>query len=318
MEVLDFERPILLLEEKIKKLRDAAVKNEDANQEEELVTMTKELAELKINTYKNLTAWQKILIARHRDRPHTTDYIKNLFSGFIELHGDRNLREDKSMTGGFANFEGRTVMVIGQEKGRTTKEKQARNFGMNSPEGYRKSTRLMKLAEKFGKPVICFIDTPGASPGFEAEKHGQAFSIAQNIKQLLNLKVPVVSIIIGEGSSAGALALGVGDRLLMMEYTWFSVVSPETCSSMLWHDWKHNELAAEALKLTAEDLLKSGMIDDIIHEPEGGSHKNPEECYLTVKKHIIFHLDELCKLDPAERITMKLKKYTQVGSFEEK
>lgn len=313
----DFEKPILALEEKIRKFRDNAVKDHKDNTQDEQEEMKKELEDLKKSIYGNLNAWQKIQISRHPDRPRTLDYIKNIFSDFVELHGDRNIRDDKSMVGGFAMLNNKTVMVIGQEKGKTTREKQYRNFGMNSPEGYKKASRLMKLAEKFNKPVICIVDTPGASPGLEAEKHGQAEAIAKNIRELLLLKVPVISVIIGEGSSAGALSMSVADRVLMMEFTWFSVISPESCSSILWHDWNHKEQAAEALRLTADDLYNNGMINTIIREPLGGAHYAPQECYPVVKNQLLFQLDELEKMNADERTKARLQKFISRGFFEE-
>jgi len=314
----DFEKPLVVVEEKIKKLRETMTKDNNPEIVQELADSEAEFKKTKKALYSNLTAWQKIQISRHPDRPKALDYISHIFTDFIELHGDRHIRDDKSLVGGFAFLDNKTVMVIGQEKGKTIKEKQFRNFGMNSPEGYKKSARLMRLAEKFGKPVICFIDTPGASPGLESERHGLAEAIAQNIRQMLSLKVPVISVIIGEGSSAGALALAVSDSILMMEFTWFSVITPESCSWILWHDWEHNEKAAEAMRLTAKDLCKLGMIDEFIKEPIGGAHHNPEACYKAVKEFIISYLVELEKLDPQERIDHRLERFIKIGNFKEK
>ena len=317
MQTFDFEKPILALEEKIKKLGETSGRELTKEQEKELLRMNEELEVLKKNIYSSLSAWQKIQISRHPDRPKTHDYIRHLFTDFIELHGDRNSHDDKSMTGGFASLDKQTVMVIGQEKGHTIKEKQKYNFGMNSPSGYKKAVRLMKLAEKFGKPVICFIDTPGASPDMESERQGQAEAIAQSISRMLKLKVPVISVVIGEGTSAGALAIGVADRVLMMEYTWYSVISPEACSSLLWHDWDHREQAAEALKLTSDDLCKFRLIDDVIAEPTGGAHRNPEECYIKVKDYILKYLAQIDELKPEKRIQLRFEKYIKIGNFTE-
>lgn len=317
MQTFDFEKPIHVLEERIRKFRELIGIESSIADNSELQRMTDELDALKKNIYGSLNAWQKIQISRHPSRPKTMDYINHIFTDFIELHGDRNNHDDHSMVGGLARLNDNTVMVLGQEKGRNIREKQKYNFGMNSPAGFKKAARLMKLAEKFDKPVICFIDTPGASPDFESERLGQAEAIAQSIYRMLKLKVPVISVVIGEGSSAGALSIAVADRLLMMEYTWFSVISPEACSSLLWNDWDHKEQAAEALKLTSEDLCKFRLIDDVITEPMGGAHHNPEECYEKVKEYLVKNLEITEKLKPDKRISKRLNKYVKIGNFTE-
>ena len=236
--------------------------------------------------YKNLTGWQKVQVSRHPDRPYTLDYIKGMTTNFIELHGDRNMGDDKAIVGGFASIDNQPVMILGHQKGRNTKERQYRNFGMANPEGYRKALRFMKLAEKFNRPVITLIDTPGASPGLEAEERGQGEAIAKNLMEMAVLKVPIICVVIGEGASGGALGIGVGDKIAMLENSWYSVISPENCSTILWHSWEFKEKAAEALKLTGNDMLKNGLIDKIIKEPLGGAHSDREAMFKTVKKRI--------------------------------
>jgi len=310
----DFEKPLQQLEERIRKMKEAGLKDGKNSFEAEIAQLEEELYKTHEEIYSHLTPWQKVQISRHPDRPSSMDYISHIFDNFIELHGDRNIRDDKSMVGGFAMLNDKPVMVIAQEKGKSTREKQYRNFGMNSPEGYKKSVRLMKLAEKFNKPVICFIDTPGASPGLDAEKHGQAEAIGKNISVLLNLKVPTITVIVGEGSSAGALSIGACDKVLMMEYTWYSVISPETCSSLLWHDWDHKEEAAESMKITADDLIRFRIIDRIIKEPAGGAHKDPEACYKSVRENILSCLAEL--ESSAENIVdERIKHFISFGNF---
>jgi acetyl-CoA carboxylase carboxyl transferase subunit alpha len=267
--------------------------------------------------YSNLNGWQRVQISRHPDRPYTLDYVENCFENFVEMHGDRNVKDDKAMIGGFASINGKTVMVIGHQKGRNTKQRQYRNFGMPNPEGYRKALRLMKLAEKLNKPIITFIDTPGASPGLEAEERGQGEAIAKNLLEMSVLKVPVICIIIGEGASGGALGIGVGDRVMMMENTWYSVISPESCSSILWRSWEHKEKAADALKLTANDMLKNKLIDGIISEPLGGAHENPIETYQTMKIEIDRMLAELGKQSSESLISTRIEKFSAMGAFTE-
>jgi acetyl-CoA carboxylase carboxyl transferase subunit alpha len=279
-----------------------------------VASLTDKILELKKETFANLTRWQRVQLSRHPDRPYTFDYIEKMCTEFIEIHGDRSVADDKAMVGGFGNIDDDfSVMFIGQQKGRNTKQRQYRNFGMPNPEGYRKALRLMKMAEKFNKPIICFIDTPGAFPGLEAEERGQGEAIARNIRDMFMLKVPVICIIIGEGASGGALGIAVGDRVLMMENTWYSVISPESCSSILWRSWNYKEQAAEALKLTAEDMLGNGLIDGIIPEPLGGAHLDLASAVTIVKDVIIKELAILNKMDPQERIMSRIEKFGKMG-----
>jgi acetyl-CoA carboxylase carboxyl transferase subunit alpha len=279
-----------------------------------VASLTDKILELKKETFSNLTRWQRVQLSRHPDRPYTFDYIQHLCEEFIEIHGDRNVGDDKAMVGGFGTIDGeQSVMFIGQQKGRNTKERQFRNFGMPNPEGYRKALRLMKMAEKFNKPIVCLIDTPGAFPGLEAEERGQGEAIARNIRDMFMLKVPVICVIIGEGASGGALGIAVGDRVLMMENTWYSVISPESCSSILWRSWNYKEQAAEALKLTANDMLANNLIDGIIPEPLGGAHLHPEEAAATLKAVIKKELAVLSALDPATRIAQRIDKFGAMG-----
>jgi acetyl-CoA carboxylase carboxyl transferase subunit alpha len=316
MHVLDFEKPIKDLEKQIEKAKELWQKGEkNGFNEETIADLEDNLEKLKKELYSNLTGWQKVQISRHPDRPYTLEYIENITENFIELHGDRNVGDDKAMVGGFATIDGQTVMCIGQQKGHNTKMRQFRNFGMPNPEGYRKALRLMKLAEKFNKPIVTFIDTPGASPGLEAEERGQGEAIARNLREMAMLKVPVICIIIGEGASGGALGIGVGDRVLMLEYTWYSVISPESCSSILWRSWDYKEQAAEALQLTSDKMLKQGLIDGIIKEPLGGAHNDAEKIYKTVKAEIKKQLKELQALDPETRISERIDKFAHMGVY---
>jgi acetyl-CoA carboxylase carboxyl transferase subunit alpha len=312
----DFEKPIQELEDQLKKVKEVADKGKI-----DVSTSIKELEEKIIQTkkelYSNLNGWQRVQISRHPDRPYTLDYIENCFENFMEMHGDRNVKDDKAMVGGFASINGKTVMVIGHQKGRNTKQRQYRNFGMPNPEGYRKALRLMKLAEKLNKPIITFIDTPGASPGLEAEERGQGEAIAKNLLEMSVLKVPVICIIIGEGASGGALGIGVGDKVIMMENTWYSVISPESCSSILWRSWEHKEKAADALKLTANDMLKNKLIDGIINEPLGGAHENPEETYQIMKNELTKLLVELGNKKSEDLIKTRIEKFSAMGAFTE-
>ena len=312
---LDFEKPLAEFVEKIKKFKDAGPKDKDEVVARKLRMLESQMEELKQQIYGNLNRWQRVQISRHPERPNTLEYISNLTDDFTEFHGDRNFGDDKSVVGGFAFFEGKSVMIIGTQKGRNTKENQFRNFGMPNPEGYRKALRLMKLAEKFGKPVITLVDTPGASSGLESEERGQAEAIQQNISGMLKLRVPVISIITGEGTSAGALALAVADRVLMLENSWYSVISPEICSSILWHNWDFRQKAAEELKLTAQDQLSFNLIDGIIPEPLGGAHQDIDETYWQVKQSILSHLNELEKTDIKNLIENRIQKFTSVGMF---
>ncbi len=316
MHVLDFEKPVKDLEKQLEKARELAQKGDKGGiKEQTIAELEDNLMKLKKELYSHLTGWQKVQISRHPDRPYTLDYIENITENFIELHGDRNVKDDKAMVGGFATIDGQTVMCIGHQKGRNTKQRQFRNFGMPNPEGYRKALRLMKLAEKFNKPVVCFIDTPGASPGLEAEERGQGEAIARNLKEMAVLKVPVICIIIGEGASGGALGIGVGDKVLMMEYTWYSVISPESCSSILWRSWDYKEKAADALQLTSDNMLKQGLIDGIIQEPLGGAHNDPAQAYKTVKSEIKKHIRNLTAIDPEERIHQRIEKFAGMGVY---
>ncbi len=313
MNYLDFEKPIEEISEQIEKLRVVATKNK-VDVSASIKQLEEKIKSKKLEVYSKLTPWQRVQLSRHPDRPYTLDYIQALTEGnFTEFAGDRFVKDDKAMVGGFGSIDGQTVMFIGQQKGRTTKERQARNFGMANPEGYRKALRLMKLAEKFNKPVITLIDTPGAYPGIEAEERGQAEAIARNLFEMSRLKVPVLCIIIGEGASGGAIGIGVGDKVLMLENTWYSVISPESCSSILWRSWDFKEKAAEVLKLTAEDMLKNKLIDGIISEPLGGAHTNPEETFKLVKAEILKQLVGLRKISPDSLVKQRVDKFCSMG-----
>jgi len=317
MERLDFEQPIVALEEQLKKAIQLGEDN-DADVTKIVSDIEKKLSKLRKETYGNLTAWQRVQISRHPNRPYTLDYIEMFTKGeFIELHGDRTVKDDKAMIGGFGNIDGQSVMFIGQQKGKNTKLRQYRNFGMANPEGYRKALRLMKMAEKFNKPIVTLIDTPGAYPGLEAEERGQGEAIARNLLEMCQLKVPVICIIIGEGASGGALGIGLGDKVHMLENTWYSVISPESCSSILWRSWDYKQQAAESLKLTSEDMLKNKLIDNIIKEPEGGAHYNPEEIYDRVRETITKDINSLSKLDPQKRIEKRIEKFCSMGVINE-
>jgi len=309
---LDFEKPILKLEEKLTQIKELASKS-GKNLDEEALSIEKKINDLKKDIFSKLTRWQKVQLSRHPNRPYFLDYIYKMTDEFIEIHGDRLSKDDKAMVGGFAKVDGKTVMFIGHQKGRNTKERQFRNFGMANPEGYRKALRLMKMAEKFNKPIVCLIDTPGAYPGIEAEERGQAEAIARNIKEMITLKVPVICIIIGEGASGGALGIGVGDKIFMMEFTWYSVISPESCSSILWRSWDYKEKAADALKLTSKDLLKQKIIDGIIKEPLGGAHNDPNKAAKMLKKKIVEELVALEKISPEKRINERINKFSSMG-----
>jgi acetyl-CoA carboxylase carboxyl transferase subunit alpha len=311
--VLEFEKPILDLEQKIEEMRKYSDSLDISN---EINKLEKKVNELRVSVYKNLTRWQIVQLARHPERPYSLDYIYLMTENFIELHGDRSYKDDKAVVGGFAFFDGKPVMIIGQQKGRDTKSNIYRNFGMMNPEGYRKALRLMKLAEKFKRPIITLIDTPGANPGIEAEERGQAEAIARNIQEMSKLKVPIVVCIIGEGASGGAFGIGVGDRVLMLEYCWYSVISPESCSSILWRSWDFKEQAADALKLTAKDLLEHKIIDRIIEEPPGGAHRDHKQAAAILKQAIIEELKPLEKIDPDKFLDLRIKKYSEMGYWE--
>jgi acetyl-CoA carboxylase carboxyl transferase subunit alpha len=310
--ILDFEKPIMELEAKLEEMKKFS---EDLDIEKEIVKIEGKVKSLKENLYKDLTRWQRVQLARHADRPYTLDYIYEMTSNFIELHGDRHFKDDKAIVGGFALIDEYKVMIIGHQKGRDTKSNLYRNFGMPNPEGYRKALRLMKLAEKFNKPVITMIDTPGAYPGIEAEERGQAEAIAKNLFEMSRLRVPIVVVIIGEGASGGALGIGVGDRILMLENCWYSVISPESCSSILWRSWDFKEQAAEALRLTAPDLLEQKLIDRIIPEPFGGAHKDHKEAASIVKGAIKEELAQLVKIKPEKLVESRMEKFGKMGEF---
>jgi acetyl-CoA carboxylase carboxyl transferase subunit alpha len=308
----DFEKDIVELMDQLEKAKDTHEKGK-LDMTDTVSTLESKVEEAKKAIYTNLSGWQKVQISRHPDRPYTLDYIENIATDFIELHGDRHVKDDKAIVGGFANIDGKPFMIIGQQKGRNTKQRQLRNFGMPNPEGYRKALRLMKMAEKFNVPVLTLIDTPGASPGLEAEERGQGEAIARNLLEMSVLKVPIICIVIGEGASGGALGIGVGDRVLMMEYTWYSVISPESCSSILWRTWEMKERAAEALKLSATDMLTNGLVDGIVPEPLGGAHHEPEVAFANVKAAILENFAQLEHMDPEERIQQRIAKFSQMG-----
>jgi acetyl-CoA carboxylase carboxyl transferase subunit alpha len=313
MNFLDFEKPIADLLDQIEKQKMIGEKSK-VDVSVAVRQLELRLEETRKKIYSNLSPWQRVQLSRHQDRPYTLSYIEYLTEkNFIELYGDRTVKDDKAIVGGFGSIDGQTVMLIGQQKGTTTKQRQFRNFGMANPEGYRKALRLMKLAEKFDKPVITFIDTPGAFPGLEAEERGQGEAIARNLFEMAKLKVPVICIIIGEGASGGALGIGIGDKVLMLENTWYSVISPESCSSILWRSWDFKEKAAEVLKLTAEDMLRQNLIDGIIREPVGGAHTFPEEMFRIVKQEIKKHLSVLVKLERTELIHKRINKFSSMG-----
>ena len=311
---LDFEKPIQELEEELSKLRQIQDKGK-SDVSGPIRAMETQIQKTKKQLYSQLTGWQKVQLSRHLDRPYTLFYVEHMTTDFVELHGDRCYGDDKAIVGGFANLEGQSVMFIGHQKGINTKMRQYRNFGMANPEGYRKALRLMKLAEKFNKPIVTLVDTPGAFPGIEAEERGQAEAIAKNIREMFQLKVPVIVVIVGEGASGGAIGIGVGDRVLMLENTWYSVISPESCSSILWRSWDHKEKAAEALQLTADAMLKHGLIDEIVPEPLGGAHRDREGMAKTLRATLLRHLQELQALDPSTRIEKRIERFASMGIY---
>ena len=315
MEYLDFELPIKELEDQLDKCVIIGEES-DVDVSETCKQIEKKLQETKKDIYKNLTAWQRVQLSRHPNRPYTLDYIKAICGEtFLELHGDRTVKDDKAMIGGLGKIGDQSYMFIGQQKGYNTKTRQYRNFGMANPEGYRKALRLMKSAEKFNIPVVCLIDTPGAYPGIEAEERGQGEAIARNILEMTRLKVPIIVMIIGEGASGGALGIGVGDKVLTLENTWYSVISPESCSSILWRSWEYKELAASALKLTATDMKKLKLIDEIVREPSGGAHSDRTKMFEITKQKISAHFNELKNLSPKELVASRMEKYAQMGVF---
>lgn len=314
--ILDFERPIIELERKIEEMREiSAADGIDLSQEIE--KLEEKLNKSIEKIYSNLNRWQRVQLARHPNRPYTMDYIERITSDFIELHGDRYFADDKAIITGLATIEGRKIVLIGHQKGKNTKDNIYRNFGMPHPEGYRKALRVMKLAEKFNKPIVSLIDTPGAYPGIGAEERGQAEAIAKNLFEMSRLRVPVLIVIIGEGASGGALGIGIGDRILLLENTWYSVISPEGCASILYHDAGKAPIAAEAMKVTARDLEKLGIADEIITEPLGGAHRNPSKMAEILKEAILRNLDELSKIPIDELIKKRIAKFSQMGSWDE-
>jgi len=314
--VLEFEKPIADLELKLQEMIQLAnEKNIDLSTD--IKSLDEKLQVLKRETFQNLTRWQRVQLSRHADRPYALDYIYEMTNNFIELHGDRTVKDDKAMIGGLGDIDGRSVMFIGQQKGRNTKLRQERNFGMANPEGYRKALRLMKMAEKFNKPIVTLIDTPGAFPGIEAEERGQGEAIAKNLREMFKLKVPIISIIIGEGASGGALGIAIGDKVMMLENSWYSVISPENCSTILWRSWDHKEQAAEALKLTGPDMKSNGLIDSIIEEPLGGAHRNMQDMALRIKEKINESLVELDKIKANKRIEKRIEKFCSMGFVQE-
>jgi acetyl-CoA carboxylase carboxyl transferase subunit alpha len=317
MQFLDFEKPIADLYEQLDKLKENGQKSgvdvtATVKEYEQKIMQTRE------DIYDHLTSYQKVLLSRHPDRPYTLAYIEKMCTNFVELHGDRNVKDDKAMVGGFAELDGETIMFIGQQKGINTKMRQIRNFGMANPEGYRKALRLMKLAEKFNKPIVTLIDTPGAYPGLEAEERGQGEAIARNIFEMVKLRVPVICIIIGEGASGGALGIGIGDRVLMLENSWYTVISPENCSTILWRSWNFKEKAAEELKLTSSHMSEFGLVDGVIKEPLGGAHVNPDEMAVILKAKIKETLAELKKIDADTRIEQRIDKFSNMGFYDER
>mgnify|MGYP006278485039 CR=1 FL=1 len=314
--VLDFEKPIVELEQKIEEMRGLAAAD-DVNIEDEIDRLETKLEKLYVKVYDGLTRWQRVQLARHPDRPYTLDYIERMTSDFLELHGDRKFGDDKSIVAGIGTVAGQKMVIIGHQKGRNTKENVYRNFGMPNPEGYRKALRLMKLGEKFNRPVVCLLDTPGAYPGIGAEERGQAEAIARNLYEMSRLRVPILILVIGEGASGGALGIGVGDRLLMLENTWYSVISPEGCASILYRDSGKAEDAAESMKVTAQDLMEMGIADRIIQEPLGGAHRHYDETAEIVKQVILEELKSLQEIDPDLLIEQRIQKYSQIGAWEE-
>jgi len=315
MNYLDFEEPIKLLDIQLKECLELGEKS-DVDVSETSDKIRSKLNDTIKDIYNNLTPWQKVQISRHPDRPYTLDYINNIFGQtFLELHGDRNFRDDKAMVGGLGKIDDQTFMFIGQQKGHNTKDRQYRNFGMANPEGYRKALRLMKMAEKFNIPVVTLIDTPGAYPGLEAEERGQGEAIAKNIIEMTRLSVPIITVIIGEGASGGALGIGVGDRVLMLENTWYSVISPESCSSILWRSWEYKEVAASSLKLTAKDMKKMKLVDKVIKEPLGGAHRDKDKIFEIVKSNILNSFEVLKNLSPKKLIEQRMEKYSNMGIY---
>lgn len=314
MTFMDFEKPLEALYEQLEKLKEVGEKGE-VDVTEMIRELESKIRKKREEIFANLNGWQKVQLSRHPERPYTLYYVTTICNKFIELHGDRCGGDDHAIVSGLANLDGQTVVIIGHQKGVNTKMRQYRNFGMANPEGYRKALRLMKMAERFGFPVVTLIDTPGAFPGLEAEQRGQAEAIARNLFEMAQLKVPILCYVIGEGASGGALGIGLGDKVFMLEYTWYSVISPESCSSILWHSWDYKEKAAEALKLDADHMLDFGLIDGIVTEPLGGAHNGPEEMAMNLKKHILGELNKIKDQDPEERIMARINKYSKMGHY---
>ena len=308
----DFEKDIAELYAQLEKAKSTHEEGK-LDMTDMVTTIESKIKEAQTNVYSNLTGWQKVQISRHPDRPYTLDYIEHICTGFFELFGDRQVKDDKAIVGGFAKIDGQPFMVIGQQKGRNTKQRQYRNFGMPNPEGYRKALRLMKLAEKFHVPVLTLIDTPGASPGLEAEERGQGEAIAKNLFEMATLEVPIICVVIGEGASGGALGIGVGDKVLMMEYTWYSVISPESCSSILWRTWDKKELAAEALKLSSTDMLNNKLVDGVIKEPIGGAHHDPSEAFAQLKDAVMKEFKALNQMTIEDLVSTRINKFSEMG-----
>ncbi len=317
MQFLDFEKPLEELYHQIDKLKEVHHKNETVDVSSAIKELEDSIEQTRAQIYQKLTPWQRVQLSRHPERPYTQYYIDQIFKNFTELFGDRQVKDDKAMIGGMAELDGQPVMVIGQQKGTNTKMRQYRNFGMANPEGYRKALRLMKMAEKFNRPIITLIDTPGAYPGLEAEERGQGEAIARNLFEMVNLTVPVICIIIGEGASGGALGIGVGDKVVMLENTWYTVISPESCSSILWRTWEFKEKAAEQLRLTSVDMKGFGLVDDVIEEPLGGAHAKPEEMATALKAYCNKALKELSAIDAETRIQQRIDKFSKMGFYQE-
>ncbi len=317
MVFLEFEKPLESLYEQLEKIKQVGEVG-DIDVSDKIAELEKKIKQERKEIYNNLSGWQKVQLSRHPERPYTMYYIQQMCKKFVELHGDRYFKDDKAIVGGLANIDGLNVVIIGHQKGVNTKMRQYRNFGMANPEGYRKALRLMKLAERFNLPVVCLIDTPGAYPGIEAEERGQAEAIARNLFEMAQLRVPIVCYVIGEGASGGAIGIGLGDRVFMLENTWYSVISPESCSSILWRSWDFKEQAAEALKLTPDHMFEFQLIDGIVKEPLGGAHSAPEEMAKLLKRHIKKELSDLAEIEPEERIDNRINKYSQMGVYSRK
>jgi acetyl-CoA carboxylase carboxyl transferase subunit alpha len=317
MQFLDFEKPLEELYAQVNKLKDMSSKNQQLDVNGSVRELEEAIEKTRSQIYENLTPWQRVQLSRHPDRPYTLYYIEKIFSNFTEIYGDRQVKDDKAMVGGMAELDGMPVMVMGQQKGVNTKMRQMRNFGMANPEGYRKALRLMKMAEKFNRPVITLIDTPGAFPGLEAEERGQGEAIARNLFEMVNLKVPVICVVIGEGASGGALGIGIGDKVAMLENTWYTVISPENCSTILWRSWDYKVKAAEQLRLTSKDMQGFNLVDDVVREPLGGAHARPEEMAVTLKNYLIQSIQQLAPIDPETRIQQRIDKFSAMGFYEE-